>query len=134
MSPERSPTPTLQVYDPPICCFSGVCGPSVDPVLVRFAADLEWIGQQGVSVERFNLAQQPGAFVINAVVKQILEKDGNACLSLVLVEGKIASRGAYPTRDELASFAGLVASDPVSLYSPAGSRARGHRGGRRGQL
>jgi AhpD family alkylhydroperoxidase len=119
MSPERSPTPTLQVYDPPMCCSTGMCGPSVDPVLVRFAADLEWIGQQGVPVERFNLAQQPGASVINAVVKQILEKDGNACLPLVLVEGKIASRGAYPTRDELASFVGLAASDPVSLYSPA---------------
>jgi len=109
----------LQVYDPPMCCSTGVCGPSVDPVLVRFAADLEWLGQQGVTVERYNLAQQPGAFVSNALVKQTLEQDGNACLPLVLIEGKIVSRGAYPTREELASCAGLATAEPVSLYSPA---------------
>jgi arsenite methyltransferase len=53
----------LQVFDPPMCCSSGVCGPSVDPRLPRFAADLDWLRNQGVQVERFNLAHQPQAFV-----------------------------------------------------------------------
>ena len=70
MSLENHPTPTLQVYDSPICCSTDACGPSLDPAFVRFAADLEWLGQQGVTVERFNLAQQPGAFVDNALVNQ----------------------------------------------------------------
>ncbi len=30
----------IQVYDPAMCCSTGVCGPEVDPVLVRFATDL----------------------------------------------------------------------------------------------
>jgi hypothetical protein len=49
--------PKLEIYDPPMCCSSGVCGPSVDPVLPRFAADLDWISQRGVAVERYNLSQ-----------------------------------------------------------------------------
>ncbi len=53
---------TIRVFDPPMCCSTGVCGPSVDPELVRFAADVDWLEKQGVKVERFNLAQQPGAF------------------------------------------------------------------------
>jgi len=53
----------LQVYDKPMCCSTGVCGPQVDPVLPRFAADLDWLKSQGNEVERFNLAQQPMALL-----------------------------------------------------------------------
>lgn len=53
----------LQVFDPAMCCSTGVCGPHVDPQLPRFSADLEWLGTQGVEVERYNLAQQPRVFV-----------------------------------------------------------------------
>jgi hypothetical protein len=52
----------VRVFDPAMCCSTGVCGPSVDPQLARFSADLEWLKSQGVSVERFNLAQEPAAF------------------------------------------------------------------------
>jgi len=53
----------IQVFDPPMCCSTGVCGLEVDPALVRFAADLEWLKESGVDVERFNLSQEPAAFV-----------------------------------------------------------------------
>lgn len=60
----------LRVFDPAMCCSTGVCGPSVDPRLVAFAADLDWLKRHGVSVERYNLAQAPGAFVADAAVKE----------------------------------------------------------------
>ena len=46
----------LAVYDPPMCCSTGVCGPAVDPVLPRVAADLDWLKRQGVA----GRALQPG--------------------------------------------------------------------------
>lgn len=49
----------LRVYDPPMCCSTGVCGPEVDPALTRFAADVDWLGRRGVTVERYNPAQEP---------------------------------------------------------------------------
>jgi AhpD family alkylhydroperoxidase len=113
------PKPKLQVYDPPLCCSSGVCGPAVDPVLPRFAADLEWLKEQGVEVARYNLAQQPGAFVANPAVQKALEEDGNEGLPLLVVGGAVVSRGAYPTREELAEHAGLGAADFLSRYSPS---------------
>ena len=36
----------LTVYDPPMCCSTGVCGPAVDPVLPRVTADLDWLKRQ----------------------------------------------------------------------------------------
>jgi hypothetical protein len=100
----------IEVFDPPMCCSSGVCGPQVDPLLAAFAADIDWLATQGVSVARHNLAQEPQAFVSNSLVQQTLQQEGDGCLPLVLVNGEIAARGSYPRRDELARLAGLVAS------------------------
>ena len=109
----------IQVFDPPMCCSTGVCGLSVDPELVRFAADLDWLRGQGVLVERFNLAQQPEAFAANDVVPEALEAGGNGCLPMVVVDGQIAGRGEYPDRDTLAAFAGLRAKQATrSVFSP----------------
>ncbi len=108
----------IEVYDPPMCCSSGVCGPSVDPQLVRFSADLEWLKGQGVSVERFNLAQQPEAFARDATVKAVLEMKGDAGLPLVKVNGEVKSNGAYPSRDELAAWAGIGGST-ASIFTDA---------------
>jgi hypothetical protein len=100
--------PTVRVFDPPMCCSTGVCGPSVDPELARFTADLDWLKKQGVQVERYNLSQQPGAFASNVVVKDALNVRGNGCLPMVVVDERIAVEGAYPSRDTLAALAGVV--------------------------
>ncbi len=92
---------TIQVYDRPMCCSTGICGPQVDPVLPRFAADLEWLKSQGHQVERFNLAQQPAAFIQNSEVHQLLDTQGTDCLPLVVVDGHIVHRRRYPSREML---------------------------------
>jgi AhpD family alkylhydroperoxidase len=109
----------LQVFDPPMCCSTGVCGPEVDPALVRFAADLDWLKTNGVEVERFNLSQEPAAFVGNPVVAQAIRGRDDA-LPLLLVDGKIVAEGSYPSRNVLAELVGLAALAPErSLFSEA---------------
>ncbi|MEI9936420.1 MAG: arsenite efflux transporter metallochaperone ArsD [Pseudomonadota bacterium] len=100
--------PVLQVFDPPMCCSTGVCGPSVDPELARFSSDLEWLKSQGVDVRRFNLAQNPGGFVEHAGVQQALAMRGNGCLPLLLVDERVAVEGSYPSRETLAALTGVV--------------------------
>jgi len=91
----------LKVYDPPMCCSTGVCGPEVDPALARFAADLDWLERQGVAVERYNPSQEPGAFVTNPAVRRALQERGNGCLPLVLWGQETVASGKYPLRAEL---------------------------------
>jgi hypothetical protein len=98
---------TIQVYDPALCCSTGVCGVEVDQTLVTFAADVKWATQQGAAIERFNLAQQPLAFAENQTVKRYLERSGQEGLPLVLVDGDVALAGRYPKRTELARWAGI---------------------------
>lgn len=104
---------TLQVFDRPMCCSTGVCGPSVDPVLPRFAADLEWLKGQGVTIQRYNLAQEPAAFTQYADVKIALLTENIACLPLFRVNGQIVFKGKYPSRSMLARWCGV--SDAVAL-------------------
>ncbi|WP_166830441.1 arsenite efflux transporter metallochaperone ArsD [Thalassoroseus pseudoceratinae] len=104
----------VQVFDKPMCCSTGVCGPQVDPVLPKFASDLEWLKSQGHQVDRFNLAQQPGAFASNASVQKMLESEGVDCLPLVLVDDRMVSRGEYPSRDNLALWTGTLRT-PAAL-------------------
>jgi hypothetical protein len=98
----------IEIFDPPMCCTTGVCGPAVDPLLVAFAADLRWLSEQGVHVTRHNLAQEPEAFVENAAVRERLQREGDSCLPLVLVDGQVVWHGAYPRREALAHAAGLA--------------------------
>ena len=103
----------IEVFDPPMCCSSGVCGPSVDPALARFSSDLHWLANQRISVERYNLVLQPQAFAGSEVVKTALQQYGNDCLPLILLNGAVVSKGSYPTRDELARLAGVEPDHPV---------------------
>ena len=98
---------TVTVYDPPMCCSTGVCGPEVDPKLAQFAGDLDWLKAQGVEVQRINLAQEPARFVENATVKAVLNRSGGDELPAILVGDQLIASGRYPSRDELAAMAGI---------------------------
>jgi hypothetical protein len=100
-------TPRLRVFDPALCCSTGVCGPTVDSELSRFAADVAWLQRQGVAVERFGLASDPAAFAAEPAVKAALLR-GTEVLPLVMVDDRVVSEGAYPSRETLAALAGLV--------------------------
>lgn len=98
---------TLEIYDPAMCCSTGVCGVDVDPVLVQFAADLKWAAEQGVEINRYNLGQEPQAFAANPAVLKEMEADMER-LPIVVVDGRIVSTGAYLTRTQLAQKLGIT--------------------------
>ena len=105
----------IQIFDPALCCSTGVCGVEVDQALVSFAADVAWAKQNGALIERFNLAQQPMAFAESPVVKGFLERSGQEALPLILVDGEVALAGRYPTREVLARWAGVGVQSAVEL-------------------
>jgi len=98
---------TLEVFDPPMCCSTGVCGPDPDVKLTHFAADLDWLKSQGVEVRRYNLSQEPTRFTANPRVKQIVDALGVEGLPVVVVDGRMVSQGEYPSRNQLRTLANL---------------------------
>ncbi len=118
---------SIQIFDPAMCCNSGVCGVDVDQQLVSFAADLDWATQNGVQVERFNLAQQPMSFANNTLVKDFLDRSGQEALPLTLVDGEFALAGRYPNRAELARWSKIT--DTVAEIKPASGCCSGGKCG-----
>lgn len=104
---------TVSVYDPAMCCTSGVCGPVVDPELQRISQDLRWVGSRGARVERFNLAQEPDAFVRNPRVTGLMQAFGDGALPAVLVGGEVVAHGRYPTREEILVAVAKPADKPA---------------------
>ncbi|NMQ29868.1 arsenite efflux transporter metallochaperone ArsD [Candidatus Accumulibacter phosphatis] len=109
----------IQIFDPALCCSTGVCGVDIDQALVSFAADVDWAKQYGVQIERFNLARQPLVFANNGTVRDFLERSGQEALPLVLVDGQLALAGRYPERCDLARWAGIA--QPAKLEAVAAS-------------
>lgn len=101
----------LFIYDPALCCNSGVCGVDADEVLIQFSADLDWLKKQGIEVKRFNLAQEPMEFASNTQVKTFLEEKGVDQLPVCLVDHEVKAFGNYPSRQELASWFDLKLTD-----------------------
>lgn len=94
----------ILVYDPPMCCSTGVCGPNPSQELVQWASDLRRMAKYGIEVKRYNLSQQPGAFVQQGEVQKLLAERGPDILPVILVDGRVRLMGRYPTAAELEAW------------------------------
>lgn len=91
----------IQLFEPAMCCSTGVCGPDVDDELVQISSDVNWLKGQGVEVNRYNLSQEPEAFKNNPEILEKLQTEGIGVLPIIVVDGNILMQKRYPSRDEL---------------------------------
>lgn len=116
--PQETRMPSVHVYEPALCCNTGVCGEDVDQRLVEFTADLNHLTEQGADIARHNLANDPLTFASDETVRGFLEVAGSEGLPLTTVNGVTVLTGTYPTRDQLLRYTGLTQT-PVAV--PAGA-------------
>jgi len=112
---------TIEVFEPALCCATGVCGPDVDQQLVTFSADMDWLRGEGRDVRRVNLASEPAAFAASGPARSFLQLAGSGGLPLVLVDGVTVLTGRYPTRDELTTWSAPGAAVTENPAAPAGA-------------
>lgn len=120
---------TIQIFEPGLCCGTGICGVEVDQQLITFSADMDWVRTEGGDVTRFNLAQEPLAFAENDVTRAFLHLVGQEGLPVVLVDGATVLTGRYPSRAELARWAAIgtaplsgTSSSPTAVQPEGSSR------------
>ncbi|RSL32693.1 arsenical resistance operon transcriptional repressor ArsD [Salibacterium salarium] len=97
----------LEIYDPALCCPTGVCGPDVDPELTRIAADIHVLQQHKADIQRYNLAQEPEPFVQQMEVGKLMEEEGTEVLPVSVLDGKVVKTAGYPSREELSEWFGM---------------------------
>ena len=123
-APSRDPVAgaalCLELYDPPMCCSSGLCGPVLDPVLVAMNDAVLALTKQGVAVTRFNPVQQLKEVMANQEVAKAIRQNGKKVLPMVFANGLLLKSGAYPSYEELCEALGLAPlakSRPLTVLS-----------------
>jgi hypothetical protein len=114
---------TIKIYEKPMCCSTGVCGPQVDTVLLRFANDIEWLRSQGYPVARYNLAHQPQAFLDNPEVQRAIKEQGTEVLPLVLIDDRLVCTMGYPSREALSALLNNATANVLPLQTGNDSHA-----------
>lgn len=93
----------IELFEPAMCCSSGVCGPSVDPKLVKLQETLRIIEKKGggvIEVNRYNLSNDLDAFAKNAAIGEVLKEQGPHALPVIYIDGEVIAEHEYPTTVE----------------------------------
>jgi hypothetical protein len=91
----------LEIYEPPLCCPTGVCGPAPDPALATLQGNILRWKKAGITVERIAINQAPQRFMANRTVVDLLTREGQEVLPIALLDGKIVCKGKYPTDEQV---------------------------------
>lgn len=92
------------IFDPAMCCSTGVCGPAVNPDLLRVSTAINRLKNKGIFVERYNLTTTPQAFVDNSIINGLLNRDGIDILPVTILDGKVVKTKQYPTNAEFSDL------------------------------
>jgi len=96
----------VTIFEPAMCCSTGVCGPSPDKELIRISNNVRKLEEEGVSIERYNLSQRPDAFFREDQVQKLLNEKGQDVLPITMVDSEVRLTGRYPNNEELKEWAG----------------------------
>ncbi|AEG60362.1 arsenite efflux transporter metallochaperone ArsD [Desulforamulus ruminis] len=97
----------VEIFDPAMCCSTGVCGPSIDPELLRVATVINSLKEKGIEIKRHGLSSEPQDFIMTKVINDLLQKEGAEVLPVTLVDGEVAKTKEYPRNEELAEWLGI---------------------------
>jgi hypothetical protein len=115
----------MKIYEPAMCCSTGLCGVGVDPELLRISTAINNLGKNGIMIERYNLSNAPQAFINNKEVNEFINKNGTNGLPITVLYDKIVIAGRYPTNEEISSLLGV----PMTVFNANVSKNNGCCGG-----
>lgn len=98
---------TIEIFDPAMCCPTGLCGTNIDSNLMRIAVVVDTLKKKGVNITRHNLKDEPMIYVTNTKVNDLLQAKGIEALPITLVDGEVAVTGEYPTTRQMAEWSGI---------------------------
>jgi hypothetical protein len=94
----------VEIYDPPMCCPTGLCGPALDQTLLDVSDMILTLETDGVAVERYQMTTSPQKFITNTEIMRLVREQQMAALPITAVNGQVIKVGAYPTLSEVNAF------------------------------
>ncbi len=91
----------VELFDPPMCCPTGLCGPTLDQTLLDVNEMILTLQRENLRVERYQMTNNPNAFLATSEVMKLVREQQMAALPITVVRGKVIKVGAYPTLAEI---------------------------------
>jgi len=94
----------IDIFDPSMCCSSGLCGPAADPVLLRVNEAVSRLEKEyaDLTISRHMFGRAVKAFTETPVVMDLIQEQGLTALPITVLNGReVVAAGRYPTYDEL---------------------------------
>lgn len=98
----------IDIFDPAMCCSTGVCGPSIDTELMRIATVISTLKERGIDIKRHGLSNEPGDFISNKVISEMLQKGGADILPITLLDGEVVKTKEYPSNEDFSRWLDIV--------------------------
>lgn len=99
--PASTNSALVELFDPPMCCPTGMCGPTLDQALLDVNEMVLALQAEGITVERYQMTSHPQAFLSNSDVMLLVREKEMAALPITVVGGQVTKSGAYPTLAEI---------------------------------
>lgn len=97
----------IEIFEPGMCCPSGLCGPSVDLEILRISTVVKMLEKNNVDIKRYNLISNTSEFISNKVINDMIKEKGEQVLPVTIVDGKVEKQGVYPTNDDFTKWTGI---------------------------
>lgn len=97
----------IRIYEPAMCCPTGLCGPSIDPEIMRISTVVNTLEKNNIDIKRYNLKINPDEFVSNKIINELLNKEGDDIFPVTLIDEEILKKGKYPTNEEFSKWTGI---------------------------
>jgi hypothetical protein len=99
--PAAASDPLVELFDPPLCCPTGLCGPTLDQTLLDANEMVLALKAGGVGVERYQMASHPHIFLRHPEVMRLVRERGMDAFPITAIAGRVIKVGAYPSREEI---------------------------------
>ena len=93
----------VEIFDPPMCCPTGLCGPTLDQTLLDVNEMILSLQAEGFSIDRYQMTSHPQVFLNNPEVMRLVREQQMAALPITVVRGKVIKVGEFPTLTEIKS-------------------------------
>jgi hypothetical protein len=100
----RTAETMVEIYDPPMCCPTGLCGPTLDQTLLDVSDMILTLEADGIAVERYQMTTSPQKFMTNMEIMRLVREQQMAALPITAVNGQVIKVGAYPTLSEVQTY------------------------------
>ncbi len=94
----------MVLYEPNLCCPTGVCGPNPDLALIALQDAIDKAKEHGIETERLQITSYPRRFTQNAEVMKLMQQQQLKALPITEIDGEIIKVGKYPTLEEIEKY------------------------------